>query len=402
MKDILMIAHFTQIPGEAGNGRFHYLAEKINKDKAKVEVVTSKFSHRTKKYRKLTKEQEKSISYKLTMLKELSYNNNVSIKRFFSHYLFSKSLKRYLKKRNKPDIVYCSVPSLDVAMVAAKYANENKVRFIIDIQDLWPEAFKMVLNLPIISDILYRPMKKKANYIYSSADSIFAVSETYIKRALAVNKKNVMAKSIYLGTDLSYFDKLAEYSDLINKSNNEIWIAYIGTLGNSYDIPIVVDALKLLKDGGHQNIKFIVMGDGPLKEEFENYSEKKDVYVKFTGRLDYDQMVRVLKKCDIAVNPIKAGSAGSVINKVGDYAAAGLPVINTQENKEYRDLIEKYSAGINCDNKNVFEMANSILYLKENPLQRKLLGENNRKLAEEKFNREKTYSVILLHLVSDE
>ena len=32
MKDILIIAHFTQIPGEAGNSRFNYIAEIINKD----------------------------------------------------------------------------------------------------------------------------------------------------------------------------------------------------------------------------------------------------------------------------------------------------------------------------------------------------------------------------------
>ncbi len=37
------------------------------------------------------------------------------------------------------------MPSLDVAKVAAKYAKENNIRFIIDIQDLWPEAFRMVL-----------------------------------------------------------------------------------------------------------------------------------------------------------------------------------------------------------------------------------------------------------------
>ena len=72
------------------------------------------------------------------------------------------------------------------------------------------------------------------------------------------------------------------------------------------------------------------MGDGPLKEEFENYAEEKKVDCQFTGRLEYEKMVGLLCSCDIAVNPIKKGSAGSIINKVGDYAAAGLPVINTK------------------------------------------------------------------------
>ena len=97
-----------------------------------------------------------------------------------------------------------------------------------------------------------------------------------------------------------------------------------------------------------QNIKFIVMGDGPLKSEFEDYAREKNVNAEFLGRLEYEKMTGILCACDIAVNPIKAKSAGSIINKVADYAAAGLPVINTQECEEYRNLVENYKIGFNC------------------------------------------------------
>ena len=49
---------------------------------------------------------------------------------------------------------------------------KNDVRFIIDVQDIWPEAFKIILNIPVLSDIIYYPMKKQADYIYSAADEI--------------------------------------------------------------------------------------------------------------------------------------------------------------------------------------------------------------------------------------
>ena len=52
-------------------------------------------------------------------------------------------------------------------------------------------------------------------------------------------------------------------------------IAYIGTLGHSYDIPLVINSIKYLNEKGINNLKFIIMGDGPLKEEFENYAEEK-------------------------------------------------------------------------------------------------------------------------------
>ncbi|MDN4605926.1 glycosyltransferase family 4 protein [Sporosarcina highlanderae] len=394
MQDILIIAHFTQVPGEIGNGRFHYIAENIDKEKSSVEVVTTSFSHRTKSRRIITNEQLNSISYKLTILQEPGYKKNVSIKRFYSHYIMGKSLKRYFEKRKKPDVIYCSVPSLDVARIAANYAKKQGVRFIIDIQDLWPEAFKMVFNIPLISDILFYPMKKQANYIYSNADEIIAVSQTYADRALSVNNKCKEAHSVYLGTELAYFDKLVKENILLNKPKDEIWVAYIGTLGHSYDLYSVIDALAILKDNGISNVKFIVMGDGPLRSKFENHANEKGIYTEFTGRLEYNKMIGILKSCDIAVNPIKAGSAGSIINKVGDYAAAGLPVLNTQESNEYKELVEYYRVGFNCKNGCSLDLYEKLLDLINDKNLREDMGRNNRELAEDLFNRGKTYRKI--------
>lgn len=392
MKDILIIAHFTQVPGEAGNSRFNYIAGKLNKKKANVEIVTTNFSHRYKKYRKIEKEEYEKMNYKLTMLNEPTYTKNVSIKRFYSHYVFGRSLKRYLENRKKPDVIYCAVPSLDAAFVAAKYAEKNKIKFIIDIQDLWPEAFKMIFNVPFISELIYTPLDRKASFIYSIADEIIAVSETYIKKVCKSREVN-KGISVYLGTDLDYFDNIITNNN-IEKPDNEIWIAYIGTLGHNYDIKNVIDAIYHLNNKGIKNIKFIIMGDGPLRNKFEQYSNKRKINCVFTGRLDYSTMSRILIKCDIAVNPIVKGAAGSIINKVGDYAAAGLPVLNTQENLEYRQLLSRYNAGINCRNNDSINLSDNILKLYKNKEIRKKMGENNRKLAKDKFDRKESYRII--------
>ena len=200
--------------------------------------------------------------------------------------------------------------------------------------------------------------------------------------------------SVFLGTDLNYFDECAK-KNKVEFDDDLVRIAYIGTLGHSYNIPIVIDAIRYLNDKGINNLKFIIMGDGPLKEEFENYAEEKKVDCQFTGRLEYEKMVGLLCSCDIAVNPIKKGSAGSIINKVGDYAAAGLPVINTQENNEYRNLVEEYKIGFNCENNNSNDLAEKINILWNDEKSRKEFGNNNRKLAEKKFNRNRTYNEIV-------
>ncbi|MCU7740173.1 glycosyltransferase family 4 protein [Priestia megaterium] len=399
MKDILIVAHFTQVPGEQGNGRFWYIADILADKGHNIEIVTTQFSHRTKKHRSLTGEQGNQLKYKLTMLNESGYKKNVSLKRFYSHYTFGKNLKRYLNNRKKPDMIYCAVPSLDAAYVAAQYANENNVKFVIDIQDLWPEAFKMVFNKPFISDFAFYPMNKKANYIYNSADNVIAVSETYVNRALSVNQNIKKGVSVFLGTDLSYFDKFAK-ENKVNKPLEEFWLAYIGTLGHSYDLNTVIDALSILKEKGINNIKFIVMGDGPLKSKFQDYATAKKVYAEFTGRLNYTKMVGILGSCDLAVNPIRSNSAGSIINKVGDYAAAGLPVLNTQESDEYRNLIEKYEAGFNCNNDSPEDLASKLMHLYKEDELRQEMGRNNRRLANDRFDRSITYKEIVEVLIN--
>lgn len=142
-----------------------------------------------------------------------------------------------------------------------------------------------------------------------------------------------------------------------------------------------------------RKIQFVVMGDGPQKQKFQEKS--LGLPVIFTGRLSYPEMVWILSHCDIAVNPIVKGAAQSIINKHMDYAMAGLPVINTQECQEYRDLLVKYNAGINCECANIEELARAIDLLVRTPELRKDLGKNSLRLGEELFDRARTYRQIL-------
>lgn len=389
MKKVLLLANFMDLD-ENTNNRFNYLA-KLLKNECNLKVITSTFSHREKRQRNY-----KDISnINIHMLYEPGYEKNISLKRIYSHYVLARNLKKCLNNiEEKPDVIYCAVPSLKFAKETAKYAKKNKIRFIIDIQDLWPEAFKMVFNVPIISDLIFYPMMKQANYIYSNADEIVAVSNTYLNRALSVNKKCNKGLSVFLGTDLNYFDK-CKINGLKKCNDQIIKIAYIGTLGYSYDIISVMKAIKLLNNKGIKNIKFIIMGDGPLRNRFENFAKKNDINCEFTGRLEYEKMIGVLCSCDIAVNPINKGSAGSIINKVGDYAMAGLPVVNTQECPEYKELLSKYEAGVNAMNGNALDISEKIKFLILNKKVRENMGKNNRRLAVEKFDREKTYNQIV-------
>lgn len=361
----------------------------------KVEIITSDFNHAEKKH---FEEIGEFSNVKVTALHEPGYLKNVSLKRFASHRKLSKNINAYLSKRKIPDVCYCAVPSLDVAYAVAKYCEKNNVRFVIDIQDLWPEAFKMVFNIPVLSDLIFFPMKKRADRIYSSADKVVAVSKTYADRAMSVNRKCLSPTVVYLGTEKENFD-ISPDETLSLKKWDGITVCYVGSMSASYDLITVIDAIAYLKTD--IPIKFLAMGGGSLKTKFANYAENKGVYAEFTGAIPYHEMAARLLICDIAVNPIRKGSAGSILNKVGDYAIAGLPVVNTQESIEYRNLLEQYNAGISCECGNAIEMSEAIRLLINNSDLCSQMSANSRRLGLERFDRSNTYASIVNNLTSD-
>lgn len=396
--DIVIVSNFCESFSEHDNERFLYLAKILSKDN-NVEIITSDFYHTKKQTRN---KPEKDWPFNITFLHESGYSSNVCLKRFYSHYIWGLNVESYLRQRKKPDVIYCAVPSLTAAYKTALYCEKNKIKFVIDVQDLWPEAFKMIFKVPFISDVMFYPFMYVANSIYKRADVICAVSETYLKRAISVSCKCVTGLSVYLGTNLQEFDCKSRTSLLLEKNKGEIWMGYCGTLGSSYDLTYVMDALNLLNNQKSKVPVFIIMGDGPRMNEFKKYAKKKNINCRFMGRLPYYQMCALLKECDFAINPITPGAAQSIINKVGDYAAAGLAVINTQECEEYKKLVERFNMGINCNNDDPNELAKNIRFLAEHDELRFLMGQNARKCAEEKFDRSKNYVKLINAILGDE
>lgn len=385
---IYIIANFTN----SQTSRFIELAKMFSFKGHDVTVITSDFSHTKKKMKDSMRQHE---GFRTIYLHEPGYPNNVSIKRLFSHYCWGKEVASYLKKSERPDIIYYAVPSLTAGSKMVDYCKKNDVKLAIDIQDLWPEAFSLTIKNKILCQA-FKPMEWLVNKIYGNADLIVAVSDTYRDRGLKVNKKNKNGLTVFLGNNIEVFDRSKD-AFRIEKPKNEFWMAYIGTIGYSYDIPCVMQALAICNDRGNikKKIKFFVIGDGPFIEQYKQLARQLNIDVVLTGGLTYEKMVGTMCSCDIVVNPIRKGAAQSITNKVGDYAFSGKAVINTQECEEYRNLVETYKCGINCECGNAEDVANAIETFASNPIMCFEMGINQRKLGEEKFDRKYTYPLII-------
>lgn len=388
---IYILANFTRALDGETTGRFSFLASKLAERGHQVKLVITDFNHSTKSPR--PEPLYEKYDFEIVKCHEPGYNGNVTPKRLYSHYIWGKNVAKYLKTAEKPDVVYCAIPSLTVAVEAGKYCKRNGVKFIVDVQDLWPEAFSMVFKNKLFK-LAFKPMEWYVNKAYAMADLAIGVSETYVNRVLSVNKKTKSGVAVFLGNNGQLFEDSAKK---YHKAYNDgiLRLCYIGSLSQSYDIKMVVDALVIASSRMNQHVKFMVIGNGVYKNDFEMYAKQKGIDCEFTGLMDYPKMVGKLCSCDFVINPIKKGSAASIINKVGDYAQSGLPVINTQESVEYRKLIDNYGCGINCRCENTEDVADAIIKLAQSPELREKMGKAARQLGKDKFDRRYSYAKII-------
>lgn len=395
MKKICIIVMATALRNEKGPNRFSYLADYLSNKGFEVDLVTSNYQHWNKEYREIKSlEKEK---YGIIFCDQPKYYKNIDLKRIYSLYKFSKNIKKYLKKNiKKYDLIYSSIPDNFVALEVTKLGKKNNIPVILDIEDLWPEAMKMVLDIPMISNVLFYPFTRSAEIAYSLCNGVIGTSDEYRDRPFQKLKRDIPRKTVYVGNELKRFDKgIAKYSSDIEKSNNEFWITYAGTIGKSYDLETLLLVAKELFKKDYKNIKFKILGLGPDLERLKKLISKDSAQVEFLGYVEYEKMAAYLSKSDIVINSFVKKAPQSIVTKIGDYLASGKPMINTCSSIEFKNKVEKDNFGINIEAENVEELEKAILELYQNEELAQNLGKNARKVAEEEFDREKSYYKIV-------
>ena len=396
-KKIAVISMGVKLNGEKGYSRFRYIGDFLSDAGYQVDPITTTFQHWEKAQRDIDAIKKEDYKFQLKFIYEPGYRKNIDLRRIRSHSIAAKNLTKLLEKEGDYDLIYCEIPPNDVALAAAEYAKKKGIPFVPDVNDLWPEAMRMVLDIPVVSDILFYPLQRDAEKVYSLVSGIIGTSDEYRDRPLKNQKLDVPRKTVYVGNEIAEFDRGVEkYGPEIQKPEGEFWVSYAGTIGTSYDIRTMVLAGKELLDRGMSQIKFKILGGGPLKDELENLAKEQGcVNVEFVGYAPYPKMAAYLAKSDILVNSFVKKAPQSIVTKIGDYLAAGKPMINTCMSPEFRQKVENDGFGINILPEDVKILADAIAELYEDRDGCRIMGEKARKIAEEQFDRPESYKKII-------
>ena len=404
MKKIAILTMGVRLKDEKGYTRFGYLAEFLTGMGYQVDLITTTFQHWEKTQRDLRRIKKDVAAgvypYKLRFIYEPGYRKNIDPLRVLSHKIAAKNLKKMLEKGpldgRDYDLIYAEIPPNDVALAAAEYAKKKGIPFVADVNDLWPEAMRMVLDIPVVSDAAFYPLKRDAEKVYSLVSGIVGTSDEYRDRPSKNQSRDIPKETVYVGNEIAEFDRGAEeHMAETAKPEGEFWVTYAGTIGTSYDIRTMILAGEKLAEEGHEEIKIKILGDGPLKEELEALADSRQIRnVEFTGYAPYEEMAAYLKQSDILVNSFVKKAPQSIVTKIGDYLAAGKPMINTCMSREFRRKVKQDGFGINIMPEDAGVLAEAILKLKQNEGRRLEMGRRARAVAEAEFDRPEAYKKI--------
>jgi len=350
MRKVLIVSCFID---KIENAR-PYLAYKFFRNNYDTKVVYSEFSHTFKKY--IRYEDENFIP-----VKTLSYKWNISFSRILSHIIFALKTKEIIKKE-KPDLIYVTIPPNVAAFSVIKSAGKNKkTKIIIDIVDIWPET----LPIPIAYKRYFNFFvgwfwKYLRNYALKRADYIVYQSN-YFKQKLALKGDNVQV--IHLAKIIKYYKKpIASVA-----SGKVIKIAYLGSMNTITDFDTL---LKISKTPGLKNIEITLIGDGERKDWLLSTLKESNIKYTYFGKIfEEEKKKKILSKCDFGFNGYKSDTEVALSYKSIDYLSYGLPLINSTKNDTW-DCVEKYKIGFNYNKNTVDQLIENLKALESKEIEK--------------------------------
>lgn len=385
-KTIWMFNHYAHPPNIAGGTRHYDFAKELIKQGYNVTIFASSFLHRA--YYDVIKDNknykiENFEGVKFVWLKTPSYFKN-DFNRIKNMLMFAWRSYYLSGEFDNPDTIIGSTPDLFTALSAKLLSNKFKADFLLEVRDLWPQTFVdtgKFRKYNLVIQGLYLLEK----FLYKSADSIITLlpgSEEYITKK-GINKDKII--NIPNGVDVDRFIKLKNeksQSKLVSKiikETNSFRLLYAGAHGPAQDLGNILRAAKIIQDNGYEDISFILIGDGPSKQNLKKLSKKLELEnVNFYESIPKYEIPHLMDKIDVNIFNLKKADVfkyGVSANKIFDYLCSAKPMIFSCDTKE--PIVNKSHSGIVVPPENPKELSNAIkkLYNMEKS-NRKELGFN--------------------------
>lgn len=363
---------------------------------------TTDFDHQHKKYfYNEDKEIKNEFGVNMIFLHPTTpYKRNISYARIKNHKEVGLKFREISSKKDKPDIILCDFPTIDLAYEAVLYGKKYNIPVVIDIRDMWPEIFLDILPnfLKPLGKLVLNDYFLKTKYIFKNAYALTSMTDEFLTYGLKYGNrvKTLKDKSfpfaypeINLKED-SEKKALDKFRDLRIKFN-KFTICYFGTIGKQFDFEPLIKVARNIDD-----IQFIICGNGSELKSLKNQTKGLKNFI-LPGWINQNEIWTLMKYSNCAIAPYirKNNFLLNLTNKPIEYLAGGLPILSSIDGV-LGELITKNKCGFIYNNAN--KLQSYILKLKYDIDLQKTMSLNAKKIFDTKFSVKKVYSEMIVYL----
>ncbi|MER1940091.1 glycosyltransferase family 4 protein [Castellaniella sp. FW104-16D08] len=247
----------------------------------------------------------------------------------------------------KPDVVYAYHPQITTGIIGIILKKTKSVKFITDVQDLWPDALAATGNRK--DSILYRLIYRICSYIYKQADAIIVLSKGYkrelVKRGVDEQKISIVYNWHAEEQETTHIPITQVEGSSLLKGQSKYKFVYAGNLGAAQSLKTIIHAFDKCKE---YSIDLNIIGSGveaTLLAEYTKNIGAENIY--FLGYIPSKEIGPYLMQADVLVAHLKDDPLFKITipSKVQAYLSLSKPILMAVGG-EANQIIEDAHAGI--------------------------------------------------------
>lgn len=337
-KKIIIVNPTGGSPEHGPNLRSFHLAKYLSILGYDVKIIANSFFHKFKKAPvvngTITHQEIESVEF--TWIKTIDYEGR-GFKQIINQFIFAFKILINYKKifDSNTDIIIYSSPTPFAIISTSIISRKLKSKLIFEIRDLWPLVIKEIGNYSTINPLIIL-LEIITRFAYRISDHIVSVKQGDLD-FLNENYKIPRQKMTYIpnGYDINNSYSKSLPASLENQiPNDKFIVGYVGSISAAYSIDQLVKAAKIINNN---NIHFLVVGDGPLLKNLEEYIYLNRIEnVSLLGRLESNKIPNIIKLFDLCFVGYKKANwlnHGVSSNKIYDYMAQKKPILAALESK---------------------------------------------------------------------
>jgi glycosyltransferase involved in cell wall biosynthesis len=223
----------------------------------------------------------------------------------------------------------------------------------------------------------YKILRPFVRWLWRDADALVAVSNGLREYAFETTPDvpiNVISNAI----ELSVFTPPRQ-----RNHDGPVRLLFVGRFNAFKNVETLLEAVGHLKNMGVNNFELQLIGDGERRSSLERLAVEKELtrQVHFLGWVDREAIVDRYRQADLFVT---ATTWEGMPNTVLEGMACGLPVVATRASG-LEELVREGVNGYLVDINDPAALAERLADLIDNPYERRRMGKESRKIAEQEF-----------------